>query len=203
MKSHSCLWTSVIQTVKYFASFRFSFWFLLQNKRRNRSLYNRKVLSPEAHYHASRNIFALLCTIFDDNFGMLIVFKRVRVMVFNATFNNISAILWRSVLLEKETRSTRWKPLTCRNVCQWLATGRWFSPGFPVSSTNKTDRHDITEILLKVALNIIKQTNKHKCSHTIFRTLYITISGGTITFLHAFQICEIAECVPLLKVFLI
>jgi len=27
--------------------------------------------------------------------------------------------------------------------------------GTPVSSTNKTDRHDITEILLKVALNII------------------------------------------------
>ena len=26
------------------------------------------------------------------------------------------------------------------------------------SSTNKTDRHDITEILLKVALNTIKQT---------------------------------------------
>jgi len=25
----------------------------------------------------------------------------------------------------------------------------------PVSSTNKTDHHDITEILLKVALNII------------------------------------------------
>jgi hypothetical protein len=41
-----------------------------------------------------------------------------------------------------------------------LATGRWFSPGLPVSSTNKTDRHDITEILLKVALNTIKQTNQ-------------------------------------------
>ena len=37
-------------------------------------------------------------------------------------------------------------------VCQWLTTGRWFSP---VSSTNKTDRHDITEILLKVVLNTI------------------------------------------------
>jgi hypothetical protein len=45
------------------------------------------------------------------------------------------------------------------------ATGRGFSPGPPVSSTNKTDRHDITEILLKVALNTIKerkiQTNAH------------------------------------------
>ena len=45
--------------------------------------------------------------------------------------------------------------ILCDKVCQWLATGRWFSPGTPVSSTNKTDRHDITEILLKVALNSI------------------------------------------------
>jgi hypothetical protein len=37
-------------------------------------------------------------------------------------------------------------------VCQWLATGRWFSP---VSATNKTHRHDTTEILSKVALNTI------------------------------------------------
>ena len=43
----------------------------------------------------------------------------------------------------------------CDEVCQWLATGRWFSPGTPVFSTNKTDHHDITEILLKVALNTI------------------------------------------------
>jgi hypothetical protein len=39
-----------------------------------------------------------------------------------------------------------------------LAKGRWFSPGLPVSSTNKTNRHDISEIFLKVALNTIKQT---------------------------------------------
>ena len=31
----------------------------------------------------------------------------------------------------------------------------WFSPGTMVSSTNKTGHHDITEILLKVALNTI------------------------------------------------
>ena len=52
----------------------------------------------------------------------------------------------------------------CYNVCQWLVAGRWFSPDTPVSSTNKTDRHDITEILLKVALNTIKQTaNNEGC----------------------------------------
>jgi hypothetical protein len=44
--------------------------------------------------------------------------------------------------------------MLCDKVCEWLAASRWFSPGTPVSSTNKTDRHDIAEILLKVALNI-------------------------------------------------
>ena len=40
----------------------------------------------------------------------------------------------------------------CGKVCQWLVTGRWFSPGTLVSSTNKT------EILLKMALNTITLT---------------------------------------------
>jgi hypothetical protein len=48
----------------------------------------------------------------------------------------------------------------CDKVCQRLETGRWFSPGTPVSSTNKTDFHDIAEIVLKVALNTINQTNQ-------------------------------------------
>jgi hypothetical protein len=41
-----------------------------------------------------------------------------------------------------------------------FAQGRWFSPGTPVSSTTKTGRHDIAEILLKVAL-------KHQKSNQI------------------------------------
>jgi hypothetical protein len=35
---------------------------------------------------------------------------------------------------------------------------KWFSLATLVSSINKTDRHDITEILLKVALNTINQS---------------------------------------------
>jgi hypothetical protein len=41
-------------------------------------------------------------------------------------------------------------------VIKFVSDIRWFSPGPPVSSTNKTDRHDIAGILLKVALCIIK-----------------------------------------------
>ena len=44
----------------------------------------------------------------------------------------------------------------CDKVCPW------FTPGTPVSSTSKTDCHDITEILLKVALSIIALTVKSK-----------------------------------------
>jgi hypothetical protein len=47
-----------------------------------------------------------------------------------------------------------------KEVGQCFATGLWFSLGIPVSSTNKTDHHDITETLLKVALNTIT-INQH------------------------------------------
>jgi hypothetical protein len=42
-------------------------------------------------------------------------------------------------------------------VYQLLAHCRWFSPGTPTSCTTKTVRHDIAEILLKVALSTINQ----------------------------------------------
>jgi hypothetical protein len=45
-------------------------------------------------------------------------------------------------------------------VYQLLANGRWFSPGTPASSTTKTGRHDIAEILLKVALKHQKSNQK-------------------------------------------
>jgi len=44
-------------------------------------------------------------------------------------------------------------------VYQLLAQGRWFSPGTPTSSTTKTGRRDIAEILLNMALNT-KNQNK-------------------------------------------
>jgi hypothetical protein len=43
-------------------------------------------------------------------------------------------------------------------VYQLLAHGRWFSPA---SSTTKTGRHDIAEILLKVALKHQKSKSNH------------------------------------------
>jgi hypothetical protein len=52
-----------------------------------------------------------------------------------------------------------------------LAHGRWFSPDTPVSSTTKAGRHDIAEILLKVALS----TNI-KSSQTKYITIWNKLS---------------------------
>jgi trehalose/maltose hydrolase-like predicted phosphorylase len=38
-------------------------------------------------------------------------------------------------------------------VYQLLVNGRWISLGTPASSTTKTGRHDVAEILLKMVLN--------------------------------------------------
>jgi hypothetical protein len=71
-------------------------------------------------------------------------------------------ISWRSVL----------DTTLCDKVRQLLATGRWFSPGIPVSSTNKIDRHDITEILLKVALNTLNLTKPNQPSNLVCTTRF-------------------------------
>jgi hypothetical protein len=50
-----------------------------------------------------------------------------------------------------------WKLKIFGKAYQLFAHGRWFSPGTPASSTTKTGRYDIAEILLKVALSTINQ----------------------------------------------
>ena len=47
--------------------------------------------------------------------------------------------------------------------------------GVPVSSTNKTDRHDITEILLKVVLNLITLTLYFFLSHSNYLRYNLTL----------------------------
>ena len=48
----------------------------------------------------------------------------------------------------------------------WLATVWWFSQGPPVSSTNKTDRHDITETI-----------NTKKLCFTALVTIFVFVLG--------------------------
>jgi hypothetical protein len=90
------------------------------------------------------------CHSFIHNFGAVVI---VGFTTTNYLCNQclIPLMLWVRISIRESCTTL------CCKVCQWLVTGQWFSPGPPVSSTNKTDRHDIAEILLKVALNTIKQ----------------------------------------------
>jgi hypothetical protein len=56
-----------------------------------------------------------------------------------------------------------------------LASYLWFHPGTPASSTNKTDRHDIDEILLKLVLNATTTTTLNifnKIKEKLIQTKY-------------------------------
>ena len=79
-------------------------------------------------------------------------------------------------------------------VDQLLAHDRWFSPGTPSSSTTKTGRHDIAEILLKVALYTKNQINQFifvvliPCLwHTVVDLVWVSLfgelkEGGQVSF---------------------
>ena len=80
---------------------------------------------------------------------------RDRIVVGFTTTSYAISVYPTNVMSSNPAQARCTRTTLCDKVCQWLAASRWFSPGTPVSSTNKTDRHDITEILLKVAFNTI------------------------------------------------
>jgi hypothetical protein len=61
-------------------------------------------------------------------------------------------------------------------VCQWLATSWWFSLCNPVSSTNITDRHNITEMLLKWFFFYILDVTHDNTSYTVTSNFDVLIS---------------------------
>ena len=83
----------------------------------------------------------------------------------NSSYKPITNTAWvRARLCKLQKRCTRLAAASDK-VYQLFAHGRWFSPGTPASSTTKTGRHDIAEILLKVAL-------KHQKSKSSQSSIY-------------------------------
>jgi hypothetical protein len=83
---------------------------------------------------------------------MLLITYMFTVMAFHATFNNISVISCRSGLSVEETGIPGVLDTnSCDKVRQLSAACRWFSTGTPNFSINKTDHHDINDVLLKMA----------------------------------------------------
>ena len=70
----------------------------------------------------------------------------------NNSYKPITNTAWVRARLCKLQKGCTRLAAACDKVYQLLAHDWWFYPGTPASSTNKTGRHDIAEILLKVAL---------------------------------------------------
>ncbi len=77
----------------------------------------------------------------------------------NSSYKPITNTAWVRAQLCKLQKGCTRLAVASDKVYQLLAQGRWFSPGTPASSTTKTGRHDIAEILLKVALKHQKSIN--------------------------------------------
>jgi hypothetical protein len=60
---------------------------------------------------------------------------------FKTSLVTVMLVLWVRITIRARCTTL------CDKVCQWLATGRWFSPVPPLSSTNNTDLHDIAVTL--------------------------------------------------------
>jgi hypothetical protein len=99
-------------------------------------------------YSCILDIFAINQSLFDEGLGWLNELGR---WIYNS-YKPITNTAWvRSQLCKLQKRCTRLAAASDK-VYQLLTHGRWFTPGNLASSTAKTGRHDIAEILLKVAL---------------------------------------------------
>jgi hypothetical protein len=88
-------------------------------------------------------------------------------MVFNATFKNMSVISWRSVLLVEETGVPEESHRPVPSLWQTLSSNVVSSTPRHEWGSNVQLSHDIADILLKVALNTIKQTKELTTGETM------------------------------------
>jgi hypothetical protein len=105
-------------------------------------IYLLQLLRNRPEKHIKRSLYFLFLNIYIHR-------GRDRMVVWFATTWEISAYYHQSCEFEPrscwDVLDTTW----CDKVCQWLAASRWFSTGAPVSTTNKTNRHYITEMCWK------------------------------------------------------
>ena len=83
----------------------------------------------------------------------------------NNSYKSITNTAWVRARLCKLQKVCTRLAAASDEAYQLLAYVRWFSPGTLASSTSKTGRHDIAEILLKVSLK-----HQTKCQKSIILT---------------------------------
>ena len=114
----------------------------------------------------------------------------------NNSYKPIANTAWVRARLCKLQKGCTRLAAASNKVYQLLAHGRWFSPGTPASSYTKTGRHDIAEILLKVALNTRNQIKSISIQQSIDgqnRILISLQSNNCVMFLHTFCFTCIAN----------
>ena len=131
--------------------------------------------------------FSLL-TIFPTDISHVLYHFFTYIVIGSAVLLNIQS--YHHLSCEFESRSWRGVLDTtlCDKVCKWLATGRWVSPGTSVSSSNKTDCHDMAEILLTVALSTITYHGKLEFTGRTFRNRRWSIK---INFISTDNVCTL------------
>ena len=90
----------------------------------------------------------------------------------NNSYKPITNTAWVRAWLCKLQKGCTRLAAASDKVYQLLAYGRWFSPA---SSTTKTGRHDIAEILLKVALNTNLKKNQFNSITSQEPNIYLVI----------------------------
>ena len=95
----------------------------------------------------------------------------------NNSYKPITNTAWvRALLCKLQKRCTRLAAASDK-AYQLLAHGWWFTPGTPVSSTTKTGRHDIAEILLKVAYQKSNQSKLKDQLRVLVQLCFIKRNG--------------------------
>jgi hypothetical protein len=129
-------------------------------------------------------VFHIICNMSDNillNFGNPIKWNRVPSWLYCSWIYNYLCNQSISPL-----KFWVWIPLRRGSMQRYvikLMRQFWLSPGTLVSSTNKTDHHDITEILLKVALNTITLSPTLKWNRLKYRTTIWNNSWHVFTFI--------------------
>jgi hypothetical protein len=109
--------------------------------------------------HIVFHICNALSKFLENHIRSYFFFQTLNFMFLYNSYKPITNTMWVSSRLCKLQKGCIRLAPASDKVYQLLVHGRWFSPGTPSSSTTKTIRHDIAEILLKVALNTIHQSN--------------------------------------------
>jgi hypothetical protein len=102
--------------------------------------------------------FIMKITMHFGNIWYVPVVHDYKIRLYGSNHCLSSLMLWVRILIRARCTTL------CDKVCQWIATGRWFSPEPPVSSTNKTDRHDIAEILFCFFFTLIMSLSVLLCN---------------------------------------